>query len=194
MSRLSSERSGTERATFVSEDAPEVSRGFVPRPDAARAVRSRIAGGVGSSPPVVVLYGPAGTGKTALVAAIAQELARGTAGRRSVLWLNLARSSDHLDGLMQAIGVIERHVRTPTRRKGLARSSGRIDELQRRPARVREPRPLERPPVLVERLGVLDGPRRRLPRGGGPTAPGRRGGVPDGNRTGSWCWTGTAAS
>src|SRR5262249_30101543 len=109
MSRPSSEPSGRERVTFVSEDAPEVARGFVPRPEAAEALRCRIAGGGGPTSPVVVLYGPAGTGKTALVAAIGPELAGGTAGRRRVVWLSLGRASEHLDGLMHAIGVIERH-------------------------------------------------------------------------------------
>jgi SpoVK/Ycf46/Vps4 family AAA+-type ATPase len=105
--------------TFVSEDAPEVSRGFVSRPVAAKALLSRIAGSAKTSPPVVVLYGPAGTGKTALVAAIARELAGGKTERRSVLWLNLARSSDPLDGLMRALGVIERHDGRPPSRKVL---------------------------------------------------------------------------
>jgi hypothetical protein len=108
-----------ERVTFVSEDAPDVSRGFVPRPDAAEALRSRIAGDGGPTPPVVVLYGPPGSGKTALVAAIAHELAGGTADRRSVLWLNLARSADRLDGLMQAMGVIERHDERPPSQQDL---------------------------------------------------------------------------
>ena len=72
--------------------------------------------GHGPEPPVVVLYGPAGAGKTTLVAAVAHELAAGVADRGSVLWLNLGDVSDPSDGLMRAIRVIERHDGRPPSR------------------------------------------------------------------------------
>src|SRR4051794_1019643 len=112
--------SATGQVTFVAEDAPEVPRDFVARPEAAEPLRSRIAEGAGPGPPVVALYGPAGAGKTTLVAAVAHELAAGAADRRSVLWLNLGDSPGPPDGLMRAIRVIERHDgRPPSRRDTL---------------------------------------------------------------------------
>ena len=119
MSRPSSGRLVTERVTFVGEDAPDVPHGFVARPEAAEALHFRLAGGTRLDPPTVVLYGPAGVGKTTLIAAVARELAAGAADRGSVLWLNLRDASDLPDGLMRAIGEIERHDGRPLARKDL---------------------------------------------------------------------------
>jgi hypothetical protein len=117
MPRPGPESSGMGRLTFVAEDAPDVPRGFVARPEAAEGLRSGIAG---PGPPVVVLYGPAGAGKTTLAAAVARELAAGAAGRGCVLWLKLGDASGPPDGLMRAIRVIERHDgRPPSRRDTL---------------------------------------------------------------------------
>jgi NB-ARC domain len=64
----------------------------------------------------VVLYGPAGAGKTTLVATVAHDLAAGVADRGGVLWLNVGDVSDPSLGLMRAVRVIERHDGRPPSR------------------------------------------------------------------------------